>query len=92
MCSVEWKEEVYPSRLWEAKLELLSLHSGENLASVPIVQASQRLQKSWPAAKQNGQRPNGRLPESAAPLLLKKTVARPPRSMSGISRSGLAGV
>jgi hypothetical protein len=36
MRSAERKEEVYPSRIWEAKLELIALHSGENLASTPI--------------------------------------------------------
>jgi hypothetical protein len=36
MRSVERKEEVYPSRIWEAKLEVISLHFGENLASTSI--------------------------------------------------------
>jgi hypothetical protein len=36
MRSVEWKGEVYPSRIWEAELESISLQYGENLASSPI--------------------------------------------------------
>jgi hypothetical protein len=39
MRSVEGKEEVYPSRIWEAKLEPVSLHYGENLASALSVRA-----------------------------------------------------
>ena len=74
MRSVEGKEEVYPSRIWEAKRELFSLHSGENLASTPIHPASQRLQKPWEETRQSGQRPNDGFRSPTAPLLLKKTV------------------
>jgi hypothetical protein len=82
MRSVEGKEEVYPSRIREAKLELVSLHSGENLASVPIRPASQRLQKPWEETRQSGQRPNDGFRSPTAPFLLQKTVVRLPVVLS----------
>jgi hypothetical protein len=86
MRSVEGKEEVYPSRTWEAKLELVSLHSGENLASASIRPASQRLQNHWEGTRQSDQRPNDGFRSPPRPLLLKKTVVRLQYVFSGSER------
>jgi hypothetical protein len=83
MRSVEGKEEVYPSRIWEANLELVSLHSGENLASAPIRPGKPATPKTMGGDQAERPTPERRVPESTAPLLLKKTVVRLLATSSG---------